>query len=267
MAGTAQCVTVLFERAPSPAAVQQVLERFGPGVQAEVLDEPWPDPEDVSLEPDVALADGRFGPLTFPGCLRRAGSHAYSWPDAAAVAARHQAVVRLGAESTQPVRALDLLTRAALALSEIPGALAYFCPAGEVLLPADQIRDSLAFHGEQGLVPLDLWANVRVTRPADLDTWRVLDTVGMRQLGVDDQEACFPYEPYASAFSTKDVANFLRNTTAHVLEHGPVLTAGELLGGPGGVEWRAWSARALVSPARRTLRWFPESHRVPDALK
>jgi hypothetical protein len=246
----------------------------------EVFDERWPDTMgDPKRDPMLfgAWGMGFMGPFTFPGGLARAVQQAWGWDEAEAVVLRHRAFVRINAtyvggadenapcipERYDPFAELVTITRMAQAIGRMTGALAYFNPNGEVVLPFDRVSESMQHHLGQRLPPLDVWSNVRLFRLEDVAPWTVMDCVGMGQLEVVDLEACFP----ADRIDANEVAPFLRNAANYLLSKGPVIKHGDTIDGPGGIRWRGMHAAALLSPPRRVIRWFPNGYDIPDDLE
>jgi hypothetical protein len=237
-------------------------------VVVDLVDARWPDPMgDPKQEPELfaAWTMGWFGPFAFPGNLERATGCCLSWNGGRDAIDRHRAFLRVRTSYVlcdeaqakvlppdyDPEAELETVTKIAHALCGLPEALAYFNPSGEVLLPRETVGDSLAFAFDHTVPPLELWANVRMFGDG---AWTVMDTVGMRQLDLDDHEACF----IDGRFAPEQVYSFLRNTTFYVLEKGPVIKDGDTTNGPGGVRWRARVVGdSLGTPPRPTLRWFP----------
>jgi hypothetical protein len=246
----------------------------------EAFDEPWPDTMgDPKRDPLLFAAWGMgfLGPFTFPNGLARALQQSWSWNEAEAVVARHRAFVRINAtyaggadenahcipEGYDPFPELVAITRMAQAIGRMRGALAYFNPNGEVLLPFDRLLESMDYHLGQQLPPLNVWSNVRLFRLEDIAPWTVMDSVGMGQLEVVDLEACFPRD----RIDANDVDPFLRNVGHYLLTKGPVIEHGDTIDGPGGVRWRGLHAEALLAPPRRVIRWFPMGCDVPAELE
>jgi Domain of unknown function (DUF4261) len=243
------------------------------------FDEPWPDTMgDPKTDPALfgAWTMGFLGPFTYPRGLERAVQQSWGWDEAEAVVARHGAFVRINAsyvggteanapcipQGYNPFTELVAITRMAQAIGRMKGALAYFNPNGEVVLPFDQVSESMQYHLGRQLPPLDVWSNVRLFRLEDLAPWTVMDTVGMGQLDVIDLEACFP----GDRIQPNEVAAFLRNLGNYLLTKGPVIKHGDTIDGPGAVRWRGLHAEALLSPPRRVIRWFPQGYDPPDGL-
>jgi hypothetical protein len=248
----------------------------------DVVGDAWPDRMgDPEREANLFMAwsFGAFGPFVFPGSLERARRHALSWADAEERVVEHRAFVRVrssyvlgqGADAAvlppdyDPVVELHYLTRVARALLEVEGALGYFAPSGEVLKDAAGVDKSLSHHASHELPPFDLWVNVRFFQVGDDSSWGVMDTVGMEQLDVIDQEACFPID----RVDPDEVAPFLRGLCFYLLENGDVVETGHTVEGPGGV-WQARRATDSLVPApRETIRWMPTfvGDAVPEALR
>lgn len=256
-------------------------------VLVEIHPQPWPDhmgdpTEDVEVFGAWAL--GYFGPGAFPFGLQRAVQQAHHLDKGVAAAAeRHRAFVRilvsyaLGKPESAPIAPddrdalaeLQFVTDVARAVTAIAGATFYFNPNGETLYPPDALAETLAHHAAESLMPLPVWANVRMFK-ADASGWLLMDTVGMSQLDVDDHEACVPPD----GIDLGEVSNFLRNTTAYVFDSGPVIDEGNTIDGPGGV-WQAHLDEASIGlPERPALRWRlrdgqppPEGFRFPVEKK
>ena len=161
-----------------------------------------------------------------------------------------------------PAEELRFITQIARALLRVNGALRYFNPNGETLHSAAFLKESIEYHEARAILPLEVWSNVRVLRFPQVEDWIAMDTVGMEQLGVADHEACFPSE----AFDRGEVDHFLRNSTAYVLQNGPIIQDGDTMNGPGGMSWRAQSCdESLGPPPRDTLRWRPSQGVRPPA--
>ncbi|MFZ5481241.1 MAG: DUF4261 domain-containing protein [Myxococcota bacterium] len=244
-----------------------------------VLARAWPDSMGDPKTDGVlygAWMTGFFGPFAYPMGLARAVRHAYGWEGAAEAVTKHCAFVRVlvtyvaGAKPDAPVlpegydaRAeLDFATAIAAAIAAIPGALAYFDPSGEVLLPPEELGPRLADGLGQARPAIDAWTNVRIGRVDEAPPWILMDTVGLAQLDRDDLEACFP----GDRVEPDEVARFLRNVSLYVVERGDVIKDGHTLDGPNG-RWRAWrTEQGLMDPPRPTLRMFPEVAGTAPAL-
>lgn len=238
-------------------------------VSLDLVEQAWPDDMGHPQQNPVLFACwsmGHFGPCTFPLNLARALQQSWHWPDAKQYVPGHHAFIRLRSsyifgsgedakclpQDYAPFPELQFLTRIVDALMRHPHALAYFNPGGEVLMARKGLDDALQFAKTHSLPPLDIWSNVRLFNFAD--GWLLMDSVGMGQLDLPDQEACFRKE----TFLPNQVANFLRNAALYLLNHGEVIKDGNTMDGPGNCRWQAKSfADGLSSPPRRVLRWLP----------
>lgn len=301
-------VVILFERAPELAALERALGRWtpsrripgekkepdawvfggptlvypldedGPGrVVVDTVDRPWPDDMgDPKRDPMVfgGWTMGHFGPLTFPGNLRRAAEHSWTCPEAKELPAKHRAFVRIRVTHVagdddpvipagyDPLPELRRTDEMALAIVGLPGALAYFNPNGEVLLTPAALRERDAYDREHELLPLDIWSNIRMFR-FDAE-WMVMDTVGLGQLDRYDIEVCF-----SDSLQPGDVDRFLRNVSLYIVQRGEVVKSGETLDVGGGASWGATVFDdGLAEPPRRVLRLIPLDGRTPpEALR
>jgi len=245
----------------------------------DLVDRPWPDSMgDPHSDPDLfgAWAMGQFGPFTYPGSLERAVQQCHTWPDGRERAAAHQAFLRIRAtyvigaskdalvmpDNYDALAELQFATDVAMTLCDLPEALAYFNPSGEVLSHPPLMRQMMAHYRGHNLPPLDLWTNVRMFR---LDNaWLMMDTVGMAQLDLDDLEvACHQDEA-----SGDEVAAFLRNASLYVAQNGRKIKDGDTMDGPGGRYVARTFDEGLVPPPRGVLRFRPERPRrgLPEAF-
>jgi hypothetical protein len=248
-------------------------------VLVDVVDRPWPDgmgdpKTDAKLF--AAWSMGNFGPYAFPGGLERATQQSWSWPEAKQVVASHKAFLRVrttyvvGGKGSDPIAPKDydpaaelmFVTKIAVALLKIEGALCYYNPSGEVLRTLPTMEAALSWTEKAKLLPLDLWANIRLYNLDD-GKWLLMDTVGMAQLDCCDHEACFP----KGSYDCGKIDNFLRNASWYIFKNGPVIKDGDTMDGPGEVRWRARARpESLLSPPREVLRWFPHDGSQPPAL-
>ncbi len=248
-------------------------------VVIDVVAQRWPDhmgdPQtDATLFGAWAL--GNFGPGTFPGGLERAGQQCWSWKAGPTIAGRHQAFLRVrssyvfGGDPDAPVlpadydslAELDFVTDLASSLLDLPTALCYFNPAGEVLRDARGLRDVRQWSKGNDLPALEAWSNIRMFNAPD--DWVLMDTIGNQQIDLPDIECCCP----AGAYDYPQIDGFLRNITLYLLRQGAVVQDGDTMDGPGGVPWQVRSFQTgIAAPPRPTLRWFPASKiRPPESL-
>jgi hypothetical protein len=248
-------------------------------VAIDVVDRLWPDGMgDPQADPTLfgAWAMGNFGPFAFPGGLQRGTQHAWAWEEGRNVAGKHQAFIRMrlsyvfGAEDNAPIQPADckpldelhFLTDLLLPLLNLPEALCYFNPNGEVLRDRNFVEGVLEFSREHGLPPLDLWSNIRFFRLEE--NWLMMDTVGNAQLDLPDLEACF----VASTYDLEEIDVFLRATTSYLLEEGDVIETEDTIKGPGRKTWVAHRFEdSFSTPPRQTIRLIPDDGvRPPTAV-
>jgi len=236
----------------------------------------WPDHMgDPENEPMImgAWSMGHFGPFAFPGGLARAGEQSWGWEPGHTIAEQHTGFLRIrssyafgAAENDpiipkeyQPLPELEFITKLAIALLDLPNALCYYNPNGEVLCDKETLRESLNHAAKNDFPPLDAWSNVRLFNINE--EWVLMDTVGNDQLDFKDCEACFSVE----AFDPAEVANFLRNSSLYLHKNTKVIKDGDSMDGPGEQNWQATNIESSVcDPPREVLRWLPESANPPD---
>lgn len=254
---------------------------FQPEVNGTVLvdtvDHPWPDSMgDPDNEPMIfaAWSMGAFGPFTYPGGLGRAAQQCWSWDEGKTIPQSHTGFLRIRTsyvlglgddaklmpEDYKPAPELRFITDIADKLLNLPEALCYYNPNGEVLCPPQAVRDALQYADNNELLPLDLWANVRLFNVGE--GWFLMDTVGNSQLWMSDVEACCP-----SGMDNSEVYGFLRNTSWYLFLNGEVIKDGDTMDGPGG-RWQAHSHNTeQPEPPRKRLCWLPQQGEpVPQFL-
>lgn len=241
----------------------------------------WPDDmgdPDESPERFVAWSLGQFGPLAFPGCLQRAGEQSWGWEDGSEEILHHKAHIRLlisyvlGVEEPNdedddvplvpedydPLEELKFLTRTAALILEMPEAICYFNPGGEVLRDDGGLRRGLNYAWSHDLPPLDMWTNVRLFRATD--TWSLMDTVGNGQFDLPDLEAIYD----AEKFEPGEIEQFLRSASLYMLQGDDEVEDGDTADGPGEISWQAMECDdALSDPPRPTIRWIPQDGTDP----
>lgn len=265
-------------------APETLIYEFRPQVNGHLLVTPasnaWPDDmgdPDESPEKFVAWSLGQYGPLAFPGCLQRAADQSWGWEEGSQRVAQHQAHVRflisyiLGADDAEegedvpmvpadydPIAEMKFLTKAVSAVLEMPEAICYFNPGGEVIRDEAGLRRGLNQAWNHQLPPLDMWTNVRIYR-AD-EAWSLMDTVGNGQFDLPDLEAVFENEKYDPA----EVEGFLRSASLYLLRGEEDIEEGDTADGPGNVSWQALECNeALSDPPRPTIRWIPKDDTQP----
>ncbi|QIF05319.1 DUF4261 domain-containing protein [Roseimicrobium sp. ORNL1] len=232
----------------------------------DITDKPWPDGMgDPKEEPKIfgAWAMGAYGPCTYPGGLQRAVQYAV-YPEAQQHAQAHQAFVRVrityvkGAGKDSKVMPPDYdaqpevlwLAEVTAALLEVEGALAYFNPGGERLLPKGLLEETLDGSRAQNIPPIQALVTVRNIHVDD--TWTLTDTVGMAQLDLQDIEM-------ASSSADTDLEEmriFPMNMGIYLLKSGAVMDTGHTTEGPSGKIWRAQAREeSCYAPPRPVLHW------------
>lgn len=244
-------------------------------VSLDVVNRSWPDPMgDPKTEAELfgAWSMGFFGPYAFPGGLKRAAQHAWSWEPAGTISDGHGGFIRIrtsyafGAKGDSPVLPdgydpldeMQFLSTIALALLEAPGALCYFNPNGEVLRDLASFGQDWDACREQEKIPLHLWSNIRFF---NLDKQLgFMDTVGNSQLDIRDVEVFFPLSKYEPG----DIDYYMRNVSHYLLGLDHEMKSGEAIDGPGETNL-SWTLELLdagiVEPPRRILRLYPKANR------
>lgn len=248
-------------------------------IDVDVIDRPWPDSMgDAQNDPTLfgAWAMGSFGPFTFPGSLDRAMQQSWRWSQGRTVPASHRAFVRVrpsyvfGTDRNapllpadyRPIDELDFLTSIIMSLLELPEAICYFNPSGEVVADREAVRQTVEFSRSHQVPALDLWSNIRLFQASP--NWNLMDTVGNGQLDLPDLEACV-YKPLAEP---QQVDTFLRNLTLYLRDQGNVVLDGDTIEGPGG-NWQATPINnAICVPPRSVIRLIHEdSPPLPEFLQ
>lgn len=269
-------------------APQTLVYEFAPDVNGHLLVTPsdgaWPDDmgdPDESPERFVAWSLGQYAPLAFPGCLSRAGEQSWGWEDGGEKIKDHTAHVRLlisyvlGVEEPSemddddvplvpddydPIEEMLFLTKAVAAVLEMPEAICYFNPGGEVLRDDSGLRRGMNYAWNHELPPLDMWTNVRLFRATE--TWSLMDTVGNGQFDLPDLEAIYE----AEQFEPSEVEGFLRSASLYMLQGDEPVEDGDTAEGPGEINWMAMECvDALSDPPRPTMRWIPQNDSDPPA--
>jgi len=252
-------------------------------IQIDIVDRPWPDDMgSPNGDPELfaAWSMGHFGPFTYPGNLERACSSATKWQDGSrAAVARHRAFVRIrlsyvfgAAEDSltrpadcDPAAELVAVTEMAGLIGRASGALAYFNPNAEVIMPPGELAETITFAAAHSRIPIEAWAQVRIVNLDGMaDGWMMMDTVGLAQLDLPDFEAVFP----AGRFDPNAVYMCLLNLGLYVAGAGDVFEEGHTTEGPSGSLLRTRRfEQALMAPPRPTVRLFDdEVRKTPKKL-
>lgn len=249
----------------------------------DLVDRLWPDQGGDPVKEQMLFAawgTGQFGPNAHAGDLKRATEHAHAWPRGKAAAAEHTSFARVrtsyslgGAAEGQPpipadydpVAELRFVTDLTLKLMNLPQTFCYFNPNGEVLRGKAEVKEALTFADEDGVPPLELWANVRLFTL--VEGWLMMDTVGHPQLNAPgkppfpDFEAVFP----KGSRDPREVDAFFRNLALYLLANGAdTVKDGDTIDGPGGAWQVAARKNGLMMPPRNTLRLHPAGEAIPE---
>jgi len=243
-------------------------------VSIDIVDQVWPDKMgDPKNEITLfgAWSMGHFGPFAFPGALERAKEHCL-WKQGPETVAQHQCFIRIRVsyvfgvpenaplmpKDYNPLNELNFITRVVMALLQHAAALCYFNPNGELLAERAYMEKVIEHYVKASLPPVDLWANRRMFKFND--GWMMMDTVGMRQLDLDDLETCFRNDH----FKPGDIGLFLGNTSLYMAGNGAVIKNGETIDGPGKVLFQAKQfEKGMATPPRGTLRFRPQDRTTP----
>jgi Domain of unknown function (DUF4261) len=244
----------------------------------DIVEQPWPDdlgnPE-TSPEIFFPWSLGAFGPAAFPGCLERAAQYSWQLEQAESYAEKHRAFIRaritytIGAggdepvipEDCDPVKELRFLTKMVRRILQLPEALCYFNPSGELLRDADYIDTRFELSKEHAVPPLDLWSSARCF---DLENgWTMADMVGNYQMDLIDVEAYFADEQY----DRDEVTQRLYDLILYMLK-GPEMKQGETCDCAGDVKWKIrFHEESLADPSRHVMALSPCDDRPkPETL-
>ncbi len=250
-------------------------------VAIDVIDHRWPDAMgDRQQYPELfhAWQSGCFGPLTYPGNLQRAVQQAWGFPEAYSRVQRHCAVVRLRAAWTgeptlqqrDPLTELRLITDiACVLLREMPEALCYFNPAGEVLMDPATFYEHVERACGDLAFPLQLFVHPRaLVYP---EQWGLLDVVGMGQFGAIDHEVVFPADRFAVREAMGLAWSAAMESASEPMATPAAANAVALPAprpGPGSGLWHAvHRPLGAAQPPRAVIRWSAASGRpIPDFL-
>ncbi len=236
-------------------------------LEVDVQEEPWPDSLTSNDEGNTVMAAaglGAYGNGVDAGGLARAVQQARYWPEAAAETGRHTGFVRIRArgpmltgvreeEGPSLLEALDAVLRAAVRITELPGAAAWFCPAGEVVMSPGMFRETCAEAEAAGYPAITAFSASRVWNEGD---WVFIDTAGMDQLDLPDLEFAYP----AAECDVHAVVMRLVNCRLYLALHGDVMHSGHTFDGVDGKMWKALrSGKSVLSPEREVIRWFVEN--------
>jgi hypothetical protein len=237
-------------------------------IAVELFHQPWPDPMgNPETDADLfgAWAMRQFGLTTFPYALARANA------EGTAARSDHVGFVRLnlsyvfGAEDDALVcpdernvgAELRAMARLARGLCDLPGALGWFAPNGEVWLPVEEAREMLTRQAEGELVH-QLWVS---TRAYPAGKHLLVETVGVTTLG---QQMGSAYDHQVVVLPDLgldgDVVSRFVVELSGLARGGSDVAPSEPVLGPGG-RWFASLVETDNPPPRSVVRWIHESER------
>lgn len=194
--------------------------------------------------------------LAPPWSLKRAVQQYRAADDANIAAANHGAYILLRVPlqpEGQTIEAFQRLLDVASDVLKVKQADCIFNPRGETLGGRDRFGQMKQRYREEGLPPLELLANARFHEIGA--GWCMIDTVGLHQLDLPDQEIIF----HPEHLPQEEAIHFARNLAMHFLVHRPHVTQGETASGPHETIWEAMPVtRGALPPHRKAIRWLPE---------
>jgi hypothetical protein len=158
---------------------------------------------------------------------------------------------------------LSFLSWMVVTLLDLPGAVACFNPAAEMLLERESMVRALEHARTRERQPLSIWLNRREQKLAN--HWWLIDTVGNSQLGHPDLEAFYQNEQAMPGMS-----GFLFDVATHLCANGRQLTDDDMVTDAVGNAWQASNHESsLGMPTRRVVtfkvagtREVPAEHRL-----
>lgn len=233
----------------------------------DICDFPWPDDLGTTGEPTqvtTAHAMGAFGPFAYPGALERA-MQVPGYEEATNPARSHRAFVRmriirlpLGSDESpdemmgdpDPLRELPFLIQLAAKVGELPEAGVFFNPNSELLLTFARIHHILSVADEQKTFPLEPFCRYRGCRVDE--TWSVVDSIGMAQLGLRDFEFAWP----GTDVTRQEQIGFMLDLLHYQVDKAAHIAGGHSTDGPKGKIWYAEErAASCMVPPRQVLHW------------
>lgn len=238
-------------------------------VEVDLQPVPWPDDHGAKsgdAPTIVAATVGALGRKAAPGGLERACQHAYHWKEAQVAVAGHSAFIALrmcgqmfnpaGTALSGAAEQLGWMIEAAGRLMNLPGAVAFFNPAAEILQPPDRLAHCIS----QPMELLPYMEALLSSRRWIVEGWDFFDTTGMQQLGLPDMELAVP----ADTVRPSECFVLLINLCIHLVHKGDVFLTGHTVDGLKGERWRVMRcAKSVAGPQRAVIRWWPESLTTP----
>ncbi len=238
----------------------------------DIVHQPWPDDlsqDDHSSDIFLAWKLGHFGPVARPVALSRALTRTFLTHNESQAVREHNSFLRLRTMSTDPnalakgsaiktpllaCQHLAILDRLAVQLLDLPGALAYFNPAGANVLSRNHFNHFTKQAQDLGLINTLVWTN-RFFYTVN-DHWSFFETLGNRQFHLPDLEL-----PLSSAHHEHIPAckTFLANLTLQMINNRQFIASDTLVAGPADLNYKAhYFPVSLVEPDRPIILLLPE---------
>ncbi len=193
-----------------------------------------------------ADALGEVVPPPRPKELAASVGHTRDWPDAADAVAAARAAVRLVEELPSEERLGAFVARVAALADKLPCVAVWWRAAERLVEP----RTLAAAARDED--PLRVAVNVRLFHVEEgRGDERVMDTVGLAELGLPDVQ-CHFYGLDAAA-----VAALLEETARYLFAEGDVIGDGDTVPGVDGEAWTCRRELALVDPPRDVIDLTP----------
>jgi uncharacterized protein DUF4261 len=201
----------------------------------------------LSRADKVAEDVGEVVPAPKKKELQASLGHTRDWPDAAKAADGARAAVRLVEDLPSEERLPAFLARVAAAAAKLPCTAIWWRPAERLVAPralAEAVREDDA---------LRVAVNVRLfhVEESRQDDERVMDTVGLAELGLPDVQCHF------FGLDVPAVAALLEETARYLYAEGDVIGEGDTVPGIDGEPWACRREDALVDPARDVIDLTP----------
>lgn len=242
-------------------------------VIADIVEQSWPDDlneNDNSSDIFLAWKLGHFGPATPPAALSRALTRTFLTHDESQAVREHKSFIRLRIVSTasdaplknNPNRTplvachhLAILDHFAIQLMGLPGALAYFNPAGANILSPSHFQHFTAQAKNLGLENNLVWTNRFLYTISD--HWLLFETLGNRQFHLPDLELPIPTIPHNDK---RTYRIFLANVTLQLINNQQSIIPGTLVTGPADLNYIThFFPISLTEPNRPVILLLPES--------
>jgi hypothetical protein len=241
-------------------------------VVLDIAHQPWPDDlsqNDYSSDIFLTWKLGNFGPATRPAALSRALTRTFLTHDESQAIRGHKSFIRIRTVSTAPdaprknspirkpsvaCRHLAALDALAIQLLGLPGALAYFNPAGANLLSRNDLLHFTKQAQDLGLENNLVWTNRFFYYVSD--HWLFFETLGNHQLYLPDLELSISRRSPEFAGQCRA---FLANITLRLINDPQSITSDTVLSGPNDLNYTArFFPTSLTEPDRSVILFLPE---------